>query len=134
MGLFGLMGKAVAGGAKLVGKGLKTVVAEIGKEAKYAGKELAKGTKNTVHKFVEGKTRELKEDLFEGDEYETKHKRAPRQKKVALLESGKVEEKRKTGMSYEEQIHALRELGELFKEGLITQEEFNAKKKQLLEL
>ena len=132
-----LAGKAVVGGAKLAGKGVKSVGSELGKEAKSFGKELAEGAKNKMHKIAEEKAKEIREDLFDEDDdvdIVPKKKVSAKQNTVALIESKKVEEKKKLEISYEEQIHALKEMGELLKEGLITQQEFDMKKKQLLGL
>lgn len=133
MGLFGLMGKAAMGAVKLAGKGVKIAGTAIGKEAKSVGKDLAKGIKNKTHNYIDETVADIKEDLELGEEINTtkpvKIQKKEKQKEVILIENKKA-----PSISYEEQIHAIKELNELLKEGIITQHEFDLKKKEILGL
>ena len=150
MGLFGLMEKAAIGtvklvgkgatklvgeGAKLAGKGVKMAGSAIGKEAKSIGKDLAKSIKNKAHNSMEEVVAEIKEEFDLEEDVKTSKKDKNKsliQKETILIENKQSQNKKVLATSYEEQIHALKELNELLKEGIITQQEFDLKKKEIL--
>lgn len=137
MGLFGFMGKVAVGAAKLAEKGAN--LAEKGiklaeKGVKMAG-SINKESKNKENDFKKEKKDKTKDiEVVEKDREESITETSAKDIKsqVVLVENKQVQSKQT--ISYEEQIHALKELNELLKEGIITQQEFDLKKKEILGL